>query len=191
MAAAAAVGGHAQTTVNNSTVNNTTINNNVTNVIVQRPTVVFNNPIPRPPPEPYRPPVPSAFPYQPRDLLPYMSSRCAELYELQLNGFSHRTGNMSSASSVNEEFRRDCPDSMAEARKNLYEAQLRKYLATQDQKAAVKTAVAQGRATEEQCNEMLRILAGKRKRAATMDKFEKEDQARFEDTYAARCKRGG
>lgn len=42
----------------------------------------------------------------------------------------------------------------------------------------------------EQCHEMLRILAGKRQRAATMNAGEQRDLELFEANYKARCKSG-
>ena len=42
----------------------------------------------------------------------------------------------------------------------------------------------------EQCHEMLRILAGKRQRASTMNPGELRDLELFESNYKARCKSG-
>ena len=170
-----------------TTVNNTVINNNTTNIIVQKQNIVVQRaaPAPRPPPPP--PPPPPNFPYQPRELLPYMDSRCAQLYELEISGMPRRTSS-SVITGVRNEFQSNCPDAVSEARKRLNADKLAKYSASQDQKMAASNAVQQSRMTQEQCNEMLRILAGKRKRLSTMTEGEKADHARFEENYAARCK---
>jgi hypothetical protein len=175
--------GHAQTTVNN-TVNNTT------NIIIQRQqTVILRSTVPvlrTPPPAPREAP-PPAFSYQPRELLPYMSPRCAQLYEAQLNGFARRTS-ASIGAGVRDEFQSDCPDAVNDARQSLNRDKLGKYTSAQDQKVAAKSAAQQDMMTRDQCSELLRILANKRKRIDSMSPGEKEDQARSEERYAGRCK---
>ena len=53
--------------------------------------------------------------------------------------------------------------------------------------AAASTA-AQDKMSKEQCSELLRILANKRKRLDSMTEGEKADHARSEENYLARCK---
>ena len=182
MAACSPVLALAQTTVNNTVINN----NSTMNIVVQRQTVIVQSAAPayRPPPPP---PPPPNFPYQPRELLPYMSSRCAQLYEIEISGVPRRTS-YSTVAGVRNEFQSDCPDAVSDARKRLNTDKAAKYYASQDQKMAANNAAQQSRMTQEQCNELLRILAGKRKRLATMTEGEKADHARSEDNYTARCK---
>ena len=174
-------GATAQTTVNN------TVNNNSTSIVIKQSVIVHNSaraaPAPRPAPPP---PAPQVFPYQPRELLPYMSPRCAQLYELELSP-ARRTPYAVGAG-VRNEFRSDCPDAINEARKSLFQNKASKYNAAQDQKLAATNAAAQDKMSKDQCSELLRILANKRKRLDSMTDGEKADHARSEENYAARCK---
>jgi hypothetical protein len=54
--------------------------------------------------------------------------------------------------------------------------------------AARNTGQAQAKLTIEQCGEMLRILAGKRKRTASMTPGALQDLDLFDVNYKARCK---
>jgi hypothetical protein len=182
MVSCAAFGvGFAQTTVNNNG------NNNKTTVIIQKQeTVVTRAPpvvVVRPSPPP---PAPAEFPYQQRDLLPYMSPRCAQLFEVELSRYARRAGN-SVVAGVQNEFRTSCPDAIADARRGLYQDKLRQYDAAQNQKMAARSAAQQDKLTHEQCSELLRILAGKRKRLDSMTDGEKSDHQRSEQNYTARC----
>jgi hypothetical protein len=173
-----AVFGNAQTTVNNTVYN--------TNIIIQNQRTVWaNNPVPVIRNLP-RPPAP-VFQYQPRELLPYMSPRCAQLYEAELGGFTRRTSG-SVGAGVHNEFLSSCPDAMSEARQSLNRDKLEKYNATQDQKSAARSSAQRDKITREQCDELLRILAGQRKRIDSMSDGEKADHAHSEQNYAARCK---
>lgn len=173
--------GYAQTTVNN------TVNNNTTIIVQKQQTVIVRSAVPAPRTPPPREPPPPNFPFQPRELLPYMSPRCAQLYEAELTGFTRRTGT-SAAVGVRNEFQSNCPDAVSEARKSLYQDKLGKYNAAQDQKIAARNSAQQDKMTREQCSELLRILANKRKRIDSMSDGEKADHARSEENYAARCK---
>ena len=175
--------GYAQTTVNN------TVNNNTTTIIVQKQqNVIVHSAVPatRTPPPPREPPPPN-FPFQPRELLPYMSPRCAQLYEAELTGFTRRTG-VSAAVGVRNELQSNCPDAVSDARKSLHQDKLGKYNAAQDQKIAARNSAQQDKMTKEQCSELLRILANKRKRIDSMTEGEKADHAHSEENYAGRCK---
>ena len=171
-----------QTVINNGS-------NNTTNVTVQRaPVVVIQRrlPVGQIPPAMAPRPAPTSFPYQQRELLPYMSPRCAQLYELQLNGNARRTSR-SAGSDIREEFRLSCQDAVANAQKALYQEKLKSYTATQESIRAEQLASDQTRAAREQCDELLRILAMKRKRVSTMSEGERADHERFEANYRARC----
>jgi hypothetical protein len=179
---------HAQITVNNTTINSTSL------TIRQQPTLVVPAPAPQirtarplPPPLPKPPPPPSSFAYQPRELLRYMSPRCAQLYEMQLSG-PQRGMRTVTQGSLREEFQSRCPEAVSEARAGLYQDQLRSYYAQSGQKAAARMAAEQDRLTREQCDEMLSNLVGRRKRVDTMSDGEKVDLARFEAIYSNRCK---
>ncbi|MEP7295716.1 MAG: hypothetical protein ABI702_05960 [Burkholderiales bacterium] len=55
--------------------------------------------------------------------------------------------------------------------------------------AAARAEKTRANTSSEQCYEMLRILHGKRQRAATMSEGERADLQRFEDNYKSRCPR--
>ena len=160
---------HAQTVINNGS-------NNTTQVFVQKAPIVI---IQRSPPPP-------SFPYPQRELLPCMSARCAQLYEAQITSPSRRTGR-TTGMDVREEFRLACPDAVSEAHKALYQVKLKSYDARQDAAMAQRQVVELSKATREQCDELLRILAGKRTRLPMMDDGERADHERSEANYRARC----
>jgi hypothetical protein len=173
---------NAQTVINNGTIN-------TTNVFVQRAPTVF---VERSPPVrqtmaavPTRP-APTSFPYQQRDLLAYMSPRCAQLYEVQLMGGARRTSR-SASGDVREEYRLSCHDAVSEAQKAHYQDKLKTYNMRQESDSAAKTAADQTRTSRAQCDELLRILASKRKRVAAMTEGERTDHERSESNYRARC----
>jgi hypothetical protein len=181
--------GLALATVSAQTVINNNGSNNTTNVIVQRAPVVI---IERgqqarqiSPAATARPPPPS-FPYQQRDLLPYMSPRCAQLFEAQLTSGARRTS-YSAAVEVREEFRLHCQDAASEAQKALYQDKLKSYNLRQETASVDRLAAQQSKTSREQCDELLRILAAKRKRVPAMTDGERADHERSEANYQTRC----
>ena len=105
------------------------------------------------------------------DYLPYMSVECAQLNDALRTGPTRglKSGPMAE---LRVDYQKRCSDNEASARDQLREAE--KMRAT---------------TSSEQCYEMLRILHGKRQRAASMNDGEKADLQRFEDNYKVRCPR--
>jgi hypothetical protein len=173
---------HAQTTTINSV--------NANAVVIQKQESAAVRPSPA---LPSRQPLqgPSAqtvgIPFLPRELLAYMSPRCAQLFEVELRGGS-RSLDRTVSVGLQTEFQMNCPDAVSEARKALTQDKLRKYDAAQAQRTAAQNAAQQDKLTREQCSEWLRILAGKRKRLDSMTEGEKSDHQRFEQNFLARCK---
>lgn len=173
----------AQTIINNGS-------NNTTHVTVQRgaPTVLIERPQPPRPAAPVAPrPPPSAFPYQQRELLPYMSPRCAQLFETQLTGSARRMS-YSARGDVHEEFRMNCQDAVSSAQRALYEDRLKSYNARQDALQATHASAEQSKVLREQCEELARILAAKRKRIDSLTEGQREDLERADSNYRQRCK---
>jgi hypothetical protein len=177
----AATAANAQTVINNGSNNRTTVNvQRAPGVIV----IVRGQPV-RSDLQTTRS-APASFPYQQRDLLPYMSPRCSQLYEVQLTSRARRTS-YTTGSEVQEEFRLNCQDALSEAQKALYRDRLKSYNAKEESAKEATLAVDQSKASREQCNELLRILAAKRKRLTTMTDGERADHERSESNYRARC----
>jgi hypothetical protein len=174
---------NAQTVVNNGS-------NNTTNVIVQRaPVVVIVRGQPERTKLPEVRPAPTSFPYQQQELLPYMAPRCSQLFEMQMGGKVRRVS-PSSGGDVREEFRLNCSDAVSSAQKALYQVKLKAYLAREDVATEQRVAANQSKASREQCDELLRILAAKRKRLPTMTDGERGDHQRAESNHQARCTAG-
>lgn len=166
------------------TIVNSTVNNNTTNIVVktQQTLIITQSSSAIRTSEP-----PSTFAYQPHELLPYMSPRCAQLYEAQLNRYKRRMS-ATVAAGVSDEFQSKCLDSVAEARRSLFQAKIDKRNTTQDQNLAAKRSAEQDQSTREQCGELHRILVAKRKRLDSMTDGEKADHARVEGNFSANCK---
>jgi len=132
----------------------------------------------------YSPTMPKAPEY-----LPYMSVECAQLSEAIRTGPTRglRSGPMSE---LQDDYRKRCTDDEAAARRQLLDAEAAQKSQRQGQVDAVKAEKARATVSSEQCYEMLRILHGKRQRAATMNDGEKADLQRFEESYRSRCPRG-
>jgi hypothetical protein len=132
----------------------------------------------------YAPPLPKA-----PDYLPYMSVECAQLNDAIRTGPARglQAGPMGD---LQADYRKRCSDDESAARQQLREVE--EAQKDQRQRAVASSQAEKTRATinSEQCYEMLRILHGKRQRAASMNDGEKADLQRFEDNYKTRCTRG-
>jgi len=122
------------------------------------------------------------------DHINYLSPRCSELSEGIRTGRA-RGVDSRTMSDLQNNYRRECGDEDSAARQRWHEDQR----AAKDQKKSVAVAqqaeVRQAKLTQEQCHEMLRILAGKRRQADTMTDGQKADLQRFQANYSDRCKR--
>jgi hypothetical protein len=122
------------------------------------------------------------------DYLPYMSIECAQLNDALRTGPTRglKSGPMAE---LRADYQKRCSDNEASARDQLREAEKQQLDRRQDQQAATQAEKSRAAMSNEQCYEMLRILHGKRQRAASMNDGEKADLQRFEDNYKARCPR--
>jgi len=118
----------------------------------------------------------------------YLSAACADISEAIRTGPSRGVrGDV--LSGLHREYREKCADEDQAARQRVYEEQRRQRDDKRSAQAAERQQQQQARLTQEQCSEMLRILAGKRQHAAAMNEGERGDLQRFEANYAERCKR--
>lgn len=161
-----------------------------TTVIVQnRTTVTVINQRPAPQPgvaEPVTLPPPN-FAFDPQELTPYLNGRCAELWQL-LHVPSRQRVYGPNTAALNREERDQCTDQEYAARQRLFNEKRAQYADKTHQAIDARNQLAQNRASKEQCDEMLRILAGKKKRFSELTDGQKDDLAHFEDVYAQRCK---
>jgi hypothetical protein len=123
------------------------------------------------------------------EYLDYLSPHCSELNEGLRNGPARGLG-----SRALDELRRSynelCRDDDQQARRRFAEEQAsRREIRAQDQ-AAERRERDQKRLSIEQCDEMYRILHGKRPKLPTMSPGERADFHRFEANWQARCKPG-
>jgi hypothetical protein len=130
----------------------------------------------------YSPPVGKA-----PDHLAYLSPPCASLNDAIRTGPA-RGLKSQAMSDLRNEYRNKCEDDEHSARQKVYEDKRER----RDQAKAAQQAEQRDRqraaANREQCQELLRILHGKRKQLDTMTPGEKADFQRFEASYQERCK---
>lgn len=119
------------------------------------------------------------------DYYAYLSPACKEINDAMRTAPSRGVGG-DAARDLQREWSQRCSDDANEAQKSLRQAR-------SDEHDRKRTAVADARARQvsadvhrEQCDEMLRILARKRKRADLSD-GERADLARFEANFEQRC----
>ncbi|MEP6875866.1 MAG: hypothetical protein ABI887_16015 [Burkholderiales bacterium] len=122
------------------------------------------------------------------EYLPYMNIECAQLNDAIRTGPARglKSGPMAD---LQADYRKRCSDDEALARGKWQDAQAQERDRRNDQKSAAEAEKSRVVSSAEQCYEMLRILHGKRQRAASMNDGEKADLQRFEDNYKARCPR--
>lgn len=121
------------------------------------------------------------------ELLPYLSSACAQLSEAIRTG-SARGVHQETLSQLREEYREKCALEDAEARRRVGEDKSANIESQRREREGVKQEKAVSQREKAQCDELLRILAGKRKRRAEMIPGELSDLARSEAAYQGRCK---
>lgn len=118
----------------------------------------------------------------------YLSPACADIAEAIRTGPT-RGVRGEVLSGLHTEYRQKCADEDAAARQRVQEDRRRDRDARQSAQLASQQQQQLSRQAVEQCNELLRILAGKRQRVATMSEGERADLQRSEENYAQRCKR--
>lgn len=121
------------------------------------------------------------------DMLQYLSAQCAEMNDAVRTGPTRGLKSAAMAELVTN-YRLRCAEDEQQAYQKMSQAR-------NDERNQRKTALAAQSAEQErarlsvdQCNEMLGILAGKRRRVATMSPGEQRDLELFESNYKARCK---
>ena len=123
------------------------------------------------------------------DYLDYMSPVCAELNEGMRNGPARglRSGAMSE---LRRSYQERCSEEEQVARQRLGDEQSHRREVRNRELAEEKAERERQKLSREQCDEMYRILHGRRAKVATMSPGERSDFQRFEATWQARCKPG-
>ncbi len=121
------------------------------------------------------------------DILPYLSAECAELNDAVRTGPA-RGLRGASMSELTADYRTRCSEDEQIAHQRLSQARADARQLRQQAQASQKAEQTRARLSVEQCYEMLRILAAKRKRVADMTPGERHDMDLFEANYKARCK---
>ena len=120
------------------------------------------------------------------DYLEYLSPLCAELNEGMRNGPARGLGPRALLE-LHQSYRERCGEEDQAARKRFAEAQQKRREARNDELVAEKRERDQARLTREQCDEMYRIVHGRRKKLDTMTTGERADFERFEANWKSRC----
>lgn len=119
--------------------------------------------------------------------LKYLNPDCAELSEAIRTAPARGVG-YGTVADLNREYQAKCREEDRIARQKHADAQSDSYRAERAARDAKSQERALSQREREQCHEMLRILHGRRQRAATMTPGEQADLQRFEASYASRCK---
>jgi septin family protein len=119
--------------------------------------------------------------------LAYMSAECASLNDAIRTGPA-RGLKSSTMSDLYTEYRRKCQEEESAAYQRLAQQRSEDRQERQTHEKALQAQVSQAQRSREQCDELLRILAAKRRQAEGMNAGEKADLQRFEASYNARCK---
>ena len=119
--------------------------------------------------------------------LAYMSAECASLNDAIRTGPA-RGLKSSTMSDLNTEYRRKCQEEESAAYQRLARQRSEDRQEKQSREKAFQVQVNEAQRNREQCDELLRILATKRRQVEGMNPGEKADFQRFETSYNARCK---
>ena len=119
--------------------------------------------------------------------LQYQSPLCSELSEGIRNGPGRGLGR-AAQSELRESYRERCSEDEYRARRRLGEERGRKRQARDNEELAARAEQAREKLSREQCDEMYRIIHGKRQRVAAMTPGERGDFERFEANWKARCR---
>jgi hypothetical protein len=123
------------------------------------------------------------------EYLTYMSAECAQMNDAVRTGPARGlTG--ATMSELITNYRQRCSEDEQQASQKWRELKNDERQQRKLAEASQKAEIVQAKLSAEQCNEMLRILAGRRQRAAAMNAGEQQDLERFEANYKARCKSG-
>jgi hypothetical protein len=123
------------------------------------------------------------------EVLDYLSPACAELREGLRNGPARGLGSRAFSELANS-YRQRCGDEEQKAQRRLGEEHRKKHELREREAAAEQVERDRVQLTREQCDEMYRIVHGKRQKLATMTPGERADFDRFEANRQARCRPG-
>lgn len=121
------------------------------------------------------------------DHLSHLSPECAQLNDAIRTAPSRGVG-YSTQRELREEYQAKCSDDDSAARQALNRERNEKRQAARDEKVQQQVARQRSEASRAQCDELLRILAQRRKRYETMTPGERADHDRSEGNYIERCK---
>ena len=121
------------------------------------------------------------------DYLGYLGPECAELNEGLRNGPARGLGSRAQ-DELRNSYQEHCGEEERAARNRLADDESRKADARRREQAAESSERDRKKLTREQCDEMYRIIHGRRQKVATMSPGERSDFDRFEATWQARCR---
>jgi hypothetical protein len=117
----------------------------------------------------------------------YLSAECASLSDAirtaRTRGVGHDT-----QQELRDEYRRKCNEQEREAHKQLREHERQRSTEAREQRMAQQQERAQASMTLEQCREMGRIVAERKKRFEAMTPGERGDFERFQANFGERCR---
>lgn len=119
--------------------------------------------------------------------LTHMSAECASLNDAMRTASARGVG-YDTQGELRDEYRRKCGEEDREARKQVYEDERHRRLEARDQRVAQQRERAQASMTLEQCREMGRIVAERKKRLDAMTAGERGDFERFQANFSERCR---
>jgi hypothetical protein len=119
--------------------------------------------------------------------LAFMSAECASLNDAIRTGPA-RGLKSSTMSDLQLEYRRKCQEEESAAFQRLSQQRSDDRREKQGREKAFQAQASEAQRNREQCDELLRILAAKRRQADGMNTGEKADFQRFEASYNARCR---
>lgn len=117
----------------------------------------------------------------------YLSPRCADLNDAVRTAPSRGVKGQALID-LQDTYRRDCADDEQAAYQQLYRARNEQRESRKAQQMAEQAARDEQRMHREQCEEMGRILLGRRQKIDQLNEGQKADLQRFQDSYAQRCR---
>lgn len=119
----------------------------------------------------------------------YLSPQCAQLNDALRTGPS-RGLKSPAMNDLHDTYRRDCAEDEQAAHQRLSRDRMAQREARKAEQMAAQAMRDEARSHREQCDEMQRILQGKRQRLDRMHEGEKADLQRFQSNYTQRCRAG-
>jgi len=117
----------------------------------------------------------------------YLSQECASILDALRTAETRGVG-VSTQRELFDEYVQKCRENDREARRKAYEAREKKSAEAREERVAQQQQKAQATATLEQCRELGRILAERRRRQDSMNAGERADLERSQTNFNERCK---